>query len=44
MPISPQQAINGHKQVILMKNISITTYRYKVYLEIKNNIIYIRKT
>lgn len=41
-----EQAYNPvtRKQVILMKDISITTYRYKVYLEIKNNIIRIRKS
>lgn len=32
-----------HKQVIVMKNITITTYVYKVFLQIKGKTIHIRK-
>lgn len=32
------------KQIIVMKNITIITYNYKVYLETKNKTIRIRKS
>jgi len=40
-----EEAYNPYdrKQVILMKNISITTYHYKVFLQIKGKTIHIRK-
>lgn len=40
-----EQAYNPEKkkQVIEMKNISITTYHYKVYTYTKNKTIHIRK-
>ena len=41
-----QEAYNPHdrKQVILMKHISITTYHYKVFLQIKGKTIHVKKS